>query len=660
VVKSIACNIHTIDPGEQAAWTLRFTNTGTGYLTVGDLVDTLPSHLTFTGEEPVYSTTGTLSTDVELDTTIADELTFTWPSGGKRMSPGEVFTITLSTVLQPSALPLATNEFVVTVDQTLGSCTNASGNGQGVLGGLAATECGTSNFVQPRAGASIVAYKGVKGEIDGTLVDGAVNVSNPTRDCVPDADGFFAAPCAANTVVGATDQWSLRTVNSGTEAVNTLTFVEPLPTAGDRMLATGADRESTWRPVFDDAFGINTDGVPAGTTVSWEVSTDAAVCVGTGAPTWTSDPTCTGNDWTSSTSFAGDWASVTGIRVLLDFTTTPAASLPPGDGATVLFQTVNDPATAADPSLAPVTVPATDQYAWNQFGATATFAASAPMRRAPIKAGVALPTGQLDVLKQVTGGAAAFAPDEFLVDVTCTIAGAPMNLGTLAQLTLEEATGLEAGIGGIPLGAQCTVSEVGAVGEFDETSRIGDDATVSIMLPSSHDVTITNDYGWGQLSVTKTEDRAFATIGQKVTYTVTVANEGERTAYDRTVTDSLPDGASLVSTAPTATQLGSELSWEVDELAPGDSVAFTVVVEYGESGTYVNRATVDNPPGPWRPVTSEKPCADDPESACTNVQVTALTVTGIVWLDWALLFAGILLAFGLLVFWATRRQLARG
>src|SRR5690606_30311151 len=68
VAKQIAGNIHTIDPGEVAAWTLTFRNTGTGYLTISELVDELPSHVTFTGEEPGYSTTGTLSTAVELDT----------------------------------------------------------------------------------------------------------------------------------------------------------------------------------------------------------------------------------------------------------------------------------------------------------------------------------------------------------------------------------------------------------------------------------------------------------------------------------------------------------------------------------------------------------------------------------------------------------------
>src|SRR6185312_12574910 len=152
-------------------------------------------------------------------------LTFSWPTGGKRMSPGESFTVTLGLILEPGL--------------TSGDRTNNSGNAQGVLTGLGATECGTSNYVQPISGPSIVTRKGVKGDIGGTLVSGAVNVSDPSAPCIADADGYYRTPCAANTVIGGTDDWKLQAVNSGTVDYTSLTFVDPLPMAGDRMLATG-------------------------------------------------------------------------------------------------------------------------------------------------------------------------------------------------------------------------------------------------------------------------------------------------------------------------------------------------------------------------------------------------------------------------------------
>src|SRR5690606_4011451 len=137
---------------------------------------------------------------------------------------------------------------------------------------------------------------------------------------------------------------------------------------------------------------------------------------GTSGSTWTTDPTCNGNSWTASDGFAGDWATVTGVRVVLDFVGTGTTTLEPGESATVQFRTVNAPATSADPSLAPVTVPATDEYAWNQVGVAATLLSGGQLHRAPIKAGVTLSTAQLDVEKLVTGAAASLAPDEFLVD----------------------------------------------------------------------------------------------------------------------------------------------------------------------------------------------------------------------------------------------------
>ena len=47
----------TVDVGASVPWDLTFRNTGTGYLTVAELRDTLPSTLVWTGETaPVVTT----------------------------------------------------------------------------------------------------------------------------------------------------------------------------------------------------------------------------------------------------------------------------------------------------------------------------------------------------------------------------------------------------------------------------------------------------------------------------------------------------------------------------------------------------------------------------------------------------------------------------
>jgi uncharacterized repeat protein (TIGR01451 family) len=525
VAKSPLGNVHTVSPGASVPWTLRFANTGTGYLNVADLVDQLPTFLSFDGEVPTYagSTGGTLATDpsyVYDATTRA--ITFSWPTGGKRMSPGESFTVTLGLILEPGLTSgdRATNEMTVTTAETLTACTNNSGNAQGVLTGLGATECGTSNYVQPISGPSIVTRKGVKGDIGGTLVSGAVNVSDPSAPCIADADGYYRTPCAANTVIGGTDDWKLQAVNSGTVDYTSLTFVDPLPMAGDRMLATGSARGSTYRPVFDGANGLQVTGAPADATMSWEVTTTADACIGAGATTWPADPTCATHpaaaSWTAGASYAGDWAAVTALRVVFTFPT----PLVPGGAVTVSYHTVNTVASAALPQGAPTTVSASPAYAWNQFGAYATLVAGQPIKGAPVKAGVSIATGPLQLTKAVTGPGSAFAPTDFVVDVACTIDGQSLDLGANASLHLTTAGSFTARADGIPLGSSCVATEHGPLGTYGESSRTNSPVTLPITatadtldaVPVAQTATITNGYTFGALSVTKHIDTA-ATVG---------------------------------------------------------------------------------------------------------------------------------------------------
>lgn len=565
VAKAPEDNVHTVEAATTVPWTLEFTNAGTGYLTVERLTDTLPTSLEPDfSEAPAFETSdgGLLSTDVTFAYDPATrQIAFTWPENGRRMAPDETFTITLGIVLQPGLTQgqRATNQFVVTTAQELTSCTNTSGNNQGVLDGLAANECGTTNFVEPIPGASLATVKGVKGEIDGVLVDGAVNTVTAGGPCVSDAEGYYRTPCAAYTVVGATDAWKLDTVNSGTSPYRALTIVEPLPTPGDRMLATGAARGSTYRPILDGAFGLDV-AAPEGTTIVRQVTTDADVCVGSGTgTTWPSDPTCSAQTWTDMAAFAGDWSEVTGLRVRLDFSTTAAGSLAPGGAVVVRYQTVNEPATADDPDLAPIDVPVTDQFAWNQYGAQAELTDGNTLRRAPVKAGVTLVSGPIEVRKEVSGAAAAYAADAFRVDVACTVADATLDLGAAATVTLDAANDFAARIDGIPLGAQCSVSEQGEVGEFGETSRIEPDAPILVLqsgteVPGAQVATITNVYDFGALSITKDVDTA-ATVGSfgpfafELSCTTGLGDDVELAASDRSFT--LADGQTHTVTAGT-------------------------------------------------------------------------------------------------------------
>lgn len=638
VAKTPAGNIHSVTAGEPNLWTLEFSNTGTGLVTVDRLVDTIPTHLSWDGVEPTYATSsgGLLSTDVVATyDQNARELVFTWPTGGQRMAPGERFTITVNLVLEPGLTSgqRATNQIIVDTAQNLARCTNTSGNGQGTIAGLPADQCGTTNYVQPTPGASLVTTKGVKGDVVDPLVSGAVNVTNPQGPCLTDSQGYYRSPCAAKTVVGGTDEWKLHAVNSGTVAYERLTFVDPLPFAGDRLLATGSSRGSTYRPVLDGTY-TPVFSAPAGTATTWQVTTASDVCVGSGpSSAWPADPTCAANpnpsEWADGSTFSGDWAEVTGIRVVMDFAGTTSGAMDPGAAVTVRYRTVNAPVTSGASDRAPVAAPVDNEFAWNQSGVVARTTTNQTIARAPVKAGVTLLGGPLQVTKVVTGPAASAAPDSFVAGLACTVAGAPVDLGANATVTLNPQNQFVGTVVGIPLGATCTVDEHGAVGEYGEYSRTVEPGSLEITTPAEPDdvpagqaATITNVYEYGQLSIGKTASASNAAPGDDVAYTLTVKNTGKLTATDVVVTDTVPSGATVRSVTADGQVNGNVITWTIPTLAPGESTTLGVVLRFAAAGTFVNRAAIVTPPGPWLPPTVDQPCIDVPTESCASVEVT--------------------------------------
>ena len=593
VVKFPQGNLHTVFPGDSVPWTLRFTNTGTGFLTIPNLTDTLPTTLEWDGVDPTYATSagGLLSTNPTVSFDAATRaLTFVWPAAGQRMAPGESFTITLGLILQPglTGSQRATNSMVVNTGQTLAGCSNTSGNGQGTISGLPPTACGTTNFVQPVAGGSLVTTKGVKGDVVNAVTTGGYNVTSPNATCTPDANGYYRYPCAAQSVVGGTDEWRIDAINSGTIAYDNLTLVDPLPFPGDRLLAGGASRGSQFRPSFDSTFGAAVTA-PPGTTKIWEVTTAANVCVGTGTgsawsgrPGQPADPTCSNNppnaQWIDGTTFTGDWDTVTGLRVRFDFTTTRQGGLLPGGAVNVVFRTVNVPATATRADGASVTTPVPGQVAWNQSGASATLATGTVISRAPAKTGIHLPFSTLQVVKTVSGDAASYAPDTFTFAVACTVAGAPVNLGASALLSVPKNGSAQ--IPGIPLGATCTVTEQGDFGETSrnpatpQTLRILDATTLPV--PAAQVATFDNAYDYGDLSVTKVVDTE-ANVGAFGPFTFHATCTAPPGSIGGTVLDedfTLSDGDTWKAPADTLPQRSSCLISETDA-GSATGVAFT-------------------------------------------------------------------------------------
>ena len=364
------------------------------------------------------------------------------------------------------------------------------------------------------AGPNLFTVKGVAGSLAG-----AYNPTTPANPCTPnltvDGQDYYRAPCVAHSTLGGTDRWVLDTVNAGTVTIDELTVFDQLPVAGDKLLLTGNGRGSTFRPQLV-ADSINAQA-PAGTVVTIEVTTSPNVCVGTWSALPAAEPCVQQGEVWAAVGLTTDWSAVSGIRARFDFTRTQAGFLRPGEGASVTFSTVNRPRTDVDSSGASTTVPAADELAWNQFGVKyRNTGAQAFSKRAPGQVGVHLRVGSIRVVKEVTGPAAGYAPDEFLADVECTFDGVPLDLGEDATLELTTANTFTARIDGIPVGSGCTVTEQGQPGEFGETSRSGTPTTLQVTHPTDPSIpadeqpvpeaqiaTLTNNYQFTGLSVTK-------------------------------------------------------------------------------------------------------------------------------------------------------------
>ncbi|MCR1786570.1 hypothetical protein KVF89_28810 [Nocardioides carbamazepini] len=502
----------TASVGDLVPFDLVFENTGTGYLTLTDLKDTLPPQLVYTGSSAPQFTAdpaGTLSDQVTVTPESGGSvLRFTWPADGGQMRPGEVFRIRLELELQPglSTGQVATNTMVVTTEETLSGCRNRVAGGPLTADwGQDPRTCGTTDYVGTVPGPNLYTVKGVRGSLPGAFVPG-----NPAATCSPTLNvtggAYYRSPCVANSQVDGTDDWVLHSMNAGTVDIDEMTVFDQLPVRGDKQLVSGNDRGSAYRPqVVADSLQVS---APAGTTQRIEVTTSTGVCVGTWSGLAT-QPVCEQNGETWTEADAGtDWSQVTGLRVRLDFRSTAAGALRAGQGVDVTFSTHNVLASDADPTGVDRTVPAEDLIAWNQHGIKFKYAGINAFRQiAPNRVGVHLRTGAAEIRKEITGPAAAYAPDLIRVAVACEAGGVPLDLGADAVVDLRRSGDWLREIAGVPIsanGSSCTFTEQGPVGEWGETSRSGTPVTVDIDDPDTvPTATITNDYRFTGLSVTK-------------------------------------------------------------------------------------------------------------------------------------------------------------
>ena len=493
---------HTASAGESVPWDLTFTNTGTGYLTINELRDTLPTYLEYLGDVvPAYTpdASGLLGAPTQM-AQVGNDLVFTWPANERTMAPGETFSVRVMLEVQPglAAGDRATNEMQVTTAETLASCSNID-NGGTTTGAWASNRstCGTTDYVTPTIGPNLFTIKGVRGALAG-----ASNPANPSQECRASLNAtggsYFRAPCAANSYIGGVDHWVLRAQNAGTTGVNHMVIFDPLPAKGDTYLISGSSRASTYRPqMLNDL----TTTAPAGTTMTVEVTTSAHPCDGTWAGLEGQEPCEQDSEVWTAASAGTDWIAVTAFRITLDFSTTQGGVLTPGEFVDVTFSTKNVAATAADPSGADVDVPIVDSYAWNQFGVKYLNTGASLYRKiAPARTGIHLGIGSLRIDKILTGQYSNFLPKSFVVGIACTVQGAPVNMGAFSSVALNSVDGFSRVIDGLPLGSECTMTETASGGaslvSFTGTgvARVSSTSATVTVGSGTTIVTLTNSF----------------------------------------------------------------------------------------------------------------------------------------------------------------------
>ena len=160
-------------------------------------------------------------------------------------------------------------------------------------------------------------------------------------------------------------------------------------------------------------------------------------------------------------------------------------------------------------------------------------------------------------------------------------------------------------VGDLAVGANATltmVARVRASGSYTNTAMVSGDQqdpnpanNISTVTPVVYlDVPV----GQADLLITKTVSNPTPTIGQNVTFTITVTNLGPTAATGVVVYDTLPSGYTVVSTKPSQGTISTGV-WTVGGLVADGSARLEVVATVKVTGACTNTATVSgNQPDP--------------------------------------------------------------
>jgi uncharacterized repeat protein (TIGR01451 family) len=290
------------------------------------------------------------------------------------------------------------------------------------------------------------------------------------------------------------------------------------------------------------------------------------------------------------------------------------------------------------------TAPGTGPVAVNTTMATST---SEGVNAAPDTAsGSTAITPIADVMTTLTAPASANAGSTVNVPITFT------NNGPSTAAGVTYSASLPTGLSGVSCtGATCSynsgtgaVTITGLAGSL--TNGQTQDITLSYTAPATGPVAVSSTVGTtttesntanntasgsttitpvADLVITKIVDNSTPYIGNNVTFTVQVTNNGPSTSAGVSVSDLLPSGYSYVSSSTaTGTYTPGTGVWAIGSLSNGGSASLTISATVLASGIYANTATAT--------ATTYDPTT--PNTATANVTPSAAASIGsLVWND---------------------------
>lgn len=567
-------------PGQTVTYTVTVTNNGPDPATGITITDNVPAGLIVTGSSvtqgsfvgSVWSLGGLASgsgATLTISATISSgaagtDVTNTASVGGVTETDIDLSNDSDSASFAVPAVDIAVTKTVSNSvpnpGDTVTYVVTVTNNGPDTATGISVNDTLPAEVSLDTAGATQGSYIAPNWTV-GSLVSGASATLTISTTVLPSAAGSAVTNTA--TVVGVDQADTDATNNSASASFAAPAIDVAVTKTVDQPVANPGDTVTYIVVVTNngpnDATGVAiTDSLPTGVTLI-SVSATAGSYVD---PTWT----------------VGDLASGSSE------TLTIAATIDTGTAGTTITNTASVAAsteTDIDPSndsaSASVVIPSTD------LAITKTVDDANP-----------LPGDTITFTVSVTNGGPSAATGISISDplpAGITLASATPSQGSYTDPTWT--------VGGLGNGATATLTIVATVNAGTPGTSISNTATVTSLNEtdpdsSNNSATSTIYVSAVDLAVTKTASTALAQVGDAVSYTVTVTNNGPDTAGGVTINDSVPSGVTLVSAFFSQGSYAAGV-WTVGTLTNGatETLILNVTVDPASAGSVVtNTASV--------------------------------------------------------------------